>query len=352
MGNLDQLMKDINKSMGADIVHMGMGSFDYERIPFTSPRLNYITFGGLPVGKLIEFYGEEHGGKTTTALDIVANYQNMNRVKAESDSNYTSKTVIYADLENTLDTVWATKLGVSVDDMLIINPTNQGAETIFEWLLKMIDTGEVGLVIIDSLGVMVSNQALEKTVEEKTYGGISQALTNFSKKAEMLCHKHSCTMIGINQVRADMNSMYGGTTTTGGMAWKHNCSCRMEFRRGKFFDDKYKDLSRSAENPIGNYVNVAMVKNKTCPPTRHTGFYTLRYDIGIDYLYDLVEVAQKYGLIEKRGSWFGVTDPETGEVLASNLQGQSKLYEFLENPENRKTLEWLEDKVTEYMSKD
>lgn len=336
MSTMDALLKEINKEFKGEILHKGIATYDYERIPFTSPRLNYITYGGLPIGKLIEFYGEEHGGKTTTALDIVANYQTMPNAKG----------IVYADLENTLDTVWATKLGVDFDrdDMWIMNPTNQGAETIFEKILQMIETDEVGLIIIDSLGVMVSNQALEKSVEEKTYGGIAMALTNFSKKAEMLCHKHNCTIIGINQMRDDMNSMYGGTTTTGGKAWKHNCAVRLEFRRGKFFDEKYRDLSRNAESPVGNYVQVAMTKNKTCPPKRHNGFYTLKYDSGIDYLYDLTEVGIKYGLIDKAGAWFTVIDTETGEVFAKT-QGQSALYDFLSEPSNIDVLKYLETEI-------
>lgn len=341
MSKMDELMKEINKEFKVELLHKGLAQYDYKRIPFTSPRLNYMTYGGIPMGMLIEFYGEEHGGKTTTALDIVANYQNMED----------SKGVVYADLENTLDTVWATKLGVDFDrdDMWVMNPTSQGAETLFEKMLKMIATDEVGLIVIDSLGVMVSNQALENSVEDKTYGGISMALTNFSKKAEMLCRKHNCTVIGINQMRDVMNSTYGGTTTTGGKAWKHNCAVRIEFRRGKFFDDKYRDLSRSAENPQGNYVQVAMTKNKTCPPTRHTGFYTLRYAVGIDYLYDLIEVAIKYSVVEKAGAWFAVVDTDTGEVL-TKVQGQSALYDYLDDGTNIDILKYIEDKIESHIN--
>lgn len=338
MSKLDDLMKEINKEFKGDIIRKGVSSYDYERIPFTSPRLNYITFGGVPVGKLIEFYGEQHGGKTTTSLDVVANYQHMDN----------ARTVLYIDAENTLDVVWAGKLGVDVDDMIIMNPTNQGAETIFEKTLQLIDTGEIGLVVIDSLGVLVSNQALEKSVEEKTYGGIAMALTNFSKKAEMLCHKHNCTLIGINQIRDDMNSQYGGTTTTGGRAWKHNVAMRMEFRQGKYIDSKYKDLSRGAENPAGQYVQVAMTKNKTCPPTRRTGFYTLRFDIGIDYLFDLTELCLKYGIIEQSGAWFSLVNPNTGEQI-TKVQGQSAVYTFLED--NADVLadveQWVNEKLQE-----
>lgn len=335
MSRMDELMKDLNKKVKSELLHKGISSFDYKRIPFTSPRLNYMTYGGLPMGKLIEFFGEEHGGKTTTALDVISNYQRMEDARG----------VVYADLENTLDTVWATKLGVNVDDLWILNPTNQGAETIFQYLLDMIDTGEIGLVIIDSIGVMVSNQALDKTVEEKTYGGIAMALTNFSKKAEMLCHKHNCTLIGINQLRDDLGSMFGGTTTVGGKAWKHNCSVRLEFRMGKYFDENYKDLSRSAENPAGNYVQVAMKKNKTCKPDRRTGFYTLSYKNGVEYLNDLLEVAIRYGIIDKHGAWFTIIDTDTGEILADKIHGQPELKTFLEDEENENILSRIEQLI-------
>ena len=338
---IDDLMKSINKEFKEDLLHRGISAYDYERIPFTSPRLNYMTFGGVPMGKIIEFYGENHGGKTTTALDIVANYQHME----------CAKDVLYADLENTLDTVWASKLGVDIDSMYIFNPSGQGAETIFEKILALIETGEIGLVIIDSLGVMMSNQAFEKSVEEKTYGGIAMALTNFSKKAEMMCHKYGCTVIGINQVRADMNSPYGGTTTPGGEAWKFVCSMRLEFKMGKFFDDKGNDLSRQSENPAGNYVLVTLKKAKTCKPTRRTGFYTLDYNKGIDYLKDLVEVAIKYGIVDRAGAWFSIINIETGEQLAK-LQGQAKVNEYLSDSENIEVLKMIENFIDKKIQED
>ena len=330
--SLADIIAETNKEWDGDILHKGVSEYDYERIPFTSPRLNYITFGGLPKGKLIEFYGEEHGGKTTTALDVIANYQHSGD----------DRTVLYLDAENTLDVVWATKLGVNVDDMIIMSPEAQGAEKLFEKVNRIIDTGEVGFVVIDSFGVMLSNQAYEKSVEEKTYGGIAMALTRFSKEAEVLCHKHMCTLIGINQMRADMNSPYGGMTTTGGYAWRHNASVRMEFRKGYSFDSKYAKLSRNAESPVGNIVEVYMSKNKSCPPTRRNGFYTLRYDSGIDYMYDLTEVCMKYGVIEPSGSWYILKDVETGEEI-KKLQGQAKVSDFLSAEENRDILKMYED---------
>ena len=123
---------------------------------------------------------------------------------------------------------------------------------------------------------------------------------------------------------------------------------RMEFRQGKYIDSKYKDLSRGAENPAGQYVQVAMTKNKTCPPTRRTGFYTLRFDIGIDYLFDLTELCLKYGIIEQSGAWFSLVNPNTGEQI-TKVQGQSAVYTFLED--NADVLadveQWVNEKLQE-----
>lgn len=333
MSKIEEVMKDFNKKHKEELVHFGVSSYDYVRIPFTSPRLNYMSFGGLPVGKLHEFYGEEHGGKTTTALDVVANAQRM----------FPNKKVLYIDVENSLDTVWATKIGVDVDDMIICNPTIQGAEDLFDFAEDMIKTGEVSLIVIDSLGALESDLSREKDIGDKTYGGISLALTKFSKRAVGLGMKHNCTIIGINQERDDLNSPYGGTTTPGGKAWKFHCMTRFNFRKGYFFDSKGNKLSRNAENPAGNQVLVSMTKNKSCAPTRRIGFYTLRYDIGIDYITDLIEVAEKFGIVVKSGSWMKIVNITTGEVLVDKIHGQDALRQLLE--EDDETFVYVEQAV-------
>ena len=339
---LDSLMADLNKKAKEEIISKGISTFkEYAKIPFTSPRMNYCTFGGLPVGKLIEFYGEEHGGKTTSALDIVANFQALERKHAEDDSSYVERSVLYCDCENSLDEEWARKLGVDVDSVYLLQPKTQSAEEIFDLILSVISTGECGLFVIDSIGAMISKQAYEKSVEERTYGGISLALTNFSAKAEMLCAKFKCTGIGINQIRDDLNSSWGGYKTPGGRAWKHLCMCRFQFSRGKFFDDKYSELSRGADSPVGNFVNLSITKIKSAPPTRRTGFYTLRYDTGIDYLYDLIEVAIKLEVIIKSGAWFDLVD-EDGDSI-KKVQGEAAMYSYL--AENEAERQFVEERV-------
>ena len=336
---LDEIMKEMNKKSEEKVVQFGITDYDFSRIPFTSPRLNYMTFGGLPQDKLIEFYGEEHGGKTTTALDSIANYQNMEDAKK----------VLYVDAENTLDVEWARKIGVDVDAMIVFKPTSHSAEEIFQFVLDMVLTGEIGFVVIDSLGALVSAQALDKSVADKTYAGISQALTGFSSKAEMFCHKKHCTIVGINQIRDDMNAVWASAVKTpGGRAWKHACAVRLQFTRGSFIDEKGNEIKRSSETPAGNIVLVEMTKNKTCPPTRRKGFYTITYEYGVDYIADLIELAIKYDVIDKSGAWFSILNPETGEELAK-LQGQASVREFLDDEKNVEVLSMIEDYVDQQM---
>ena len=348
---LDTLVNQINKEWKEDIAARGIHRIETNKIPFTSPRLNYMLYGGLPRGRIIEFAGEENGGKTTTALDICKNAQilfnneyeeelsNANDTRKKYLESRGPKKVVYADCENTLDEDWATLLGVDVDDMYIIKPQTQAAEDIFQMLLDMMETDEVGLVIIDSLGVMLSKQAYEKDMTEKTYGGIAMALTLFSKKAELLCNKYDVTLIGINQMRDDLNSMYGGKTTTGGKAWKHNCSLRLMFAKGDFIDEAGNKLNRSCDEPKGNKVMVSVAKNKVCKPDRKTGYYTLSYENGIDEVADLVEVAIKYGYIVKSGAWFTFCDVETGEIVCDEngkeikIQGLVNLLDFIREDE-------------------
>lgn len=339
---LEEVMKDVNKKFKSDVCKKGLKFDEVNRIPFSSPRLNYMTYGGIPVGRIIEFAGEEGGGKTTTALDLVAHAQKM----------FPDKQVLYVDVERTLDAEWATKLGVDVDSLIMLTPDEQSAEEIFEVTKQIVETGAVSLCVLDSLAAMVSAQAYSKTIEDRTYGGISMALTLFSKEMIPVCARTGCTLIGINQVREDMNSMYGGTTTTGGRAWRHNCTVRMTFQKSDYLDDKGNSIPRNSENPVGHLVKVALVKSKVCNLDRKVGFYTLNYMRGIDYLSDIIDLAIRAGLINAAGAWFSILD-ENGEVAqnegnALKFQGRAKLYAFLsENPD---WVEELNEQVLEHFS--
>ena len=314
---LTALIKQMNKQHKFTIISEGLPEENVDRIPFSSPRLNYMLYGGIPQGRIIEFFGSEGGGKTSSALDIVKNAQKI----------FPDKKVLYIDCERTLDTVWATLLGVNISELILVRPETETAEQIFEIALQFMDSGEISLCVLDSLGVMVSAQAYEKTMEEKTYGGISQALTLFSRKAIPICARTKCTFIGINQMRADMGSMYGGETTTGGKAWRHNCSIRLQFRKGDFIDEKGNSLTRGCENPAGNLVQCSLIKSKVCRSDRRTGFYTLKYLEGIDYISDTIDVALKLEYINQGGAWYSIIDKETGEIL-EKFQGKDRLKQY------------------------
>lgn len=320
MTNLDMVLKDMNKKMKVGNIQLGVAFEEVQKIPFSSCRLNYMTYGGIPVGRIAEFYGTDGSGKTTTAIDLAGQTQKM----------FPDKKVLFVDIEHTFDSCWATKLGLNCDDIIYLDPDSMGAEEVFNLMVELIDTGEISLCILDSIGAMVSMQANEKQIGERTYGGVSMALTEFSKKITPVLCRTQTTFIGINQARDDMNSPYGGTTTTGGRCWRHACSTRLEFRKGNYIDEKGNNLSRACENPAGNIVNVALVKSKVCRPDRKVGFYTLKYLEGIDYISDAVDVAIKLGLVNQAGAWFTLVEPETGEVK-EKFQGKPKLVEYLRN---------------------
>lgn len=321
--NLDLIIKDLNKKMKVGNIQLGVDFQEVQKIPFSSCRLNYMTYGGIPVGRIAEFYGADGSGKTTTAIDVAGNAQKM----------FPDKKVLFVDIEHTFDSCWATKLGLNCDDIIYLDPDSMGAEEVFNMIIELIESGEISLCILDSIGAMVSMQANEKQIGERTYGGISMALTEFSKKITPVLSRTDTAFIGINQVRDDMNSMYGGTTTTGGRAWRHSCSTRLEFRKGDYIDEKGNKLSRACENPCGNVVKVALVKSKVCRPDRKVGFYTLKYLEGIDYISDAVDVAIKVGLVAQGGAWFSLVDTETGEIV-NKFQGKSKLVEHLKEGNN------------------
>lgn len=320
MTNLDMVLKDMNKKMKVGNIQLGVAFEEVQKIPFSSCRLNYMTYGGIPVGRIAEFYGTDGSGKTTTAIDLAGQTQKM----------FPDKKVLFVDIEHTFDSCWATKLGLNCDDIIYLDPDSMGAEDVFNLMIELINTGEISLCILDSIGAMVSMQANEKQIGERTYGGVSMALTEFSKKITPVLCRTQTTFIGINQARDDMNSPYGGTTTTGGRCWRHACSTRLEFRKGNYIDEKGNNLSRACENPAGNIVNVALVKSKVCRPDRKVGFYTLKYLEGIDYISDAVDVAIKLGLVNQAGAWFTLVEPETGEVK-EKFQGKPKLVEYLKD---------------------
>ena len=331
MSKLDALIKEINKEYKEDIAFKGndIEVYKYEKVPFSSPRLNYMLYGGLPMGRMIEFAGPEKSGKTTTALDMVKQCQ-LKFAK-----------VCFVDSENTFDVEWATKLGVNVDDLILIRPQEQYAEQIFDIMKAVVETGEVGLIVLDSVAQLVGKNAISEDIEKKQYGGIAMPLTKFCNIVVPLLGKYNCMCIMINQVREDLNNQYNEFITPGGRGFKHNCSVRLMFRQGSFIDVNNRELTRGAENPAGNLVKVHIEKSKICRSDRRTGFYTLNYLNGIDYLSDTIDVLLQLGAINQRGAYFDLLNVETGEVLYDGkIQGKPALLKLLrEDPELFKKLQ-------------
>lgn len=344
MSRLDSLIKEINKEYKEEIAFNGNDAAlrKYELVPFSSPRLNYMLYGGLPMGRMIEFAGAERSGKTTTALDMVKQCQI--KFEEEAKKNKTEKRrVCFVDAENTFDVDWAIKLGVKVKDLLLIKPQEQYAEQIFEIMRTVIETGEVGLIVLDSVAQLVSKSAFEEDIEKKQYGGIAMSLTKFCNIVVPLLGKYNCMCIMINQVREDLNNPYNEFITPGGRGFKHNCSVRLMFQQGNFIDVNNKELTRGAENPAGNLVKVKIEKSKVCRSDRRVGFYTLNYLNGIDYISDTIDVLMQLGAILQRGSYYDIINPETGEVLyEEKIQGKPNLIKVIkENKDLYKKLESL-----------
>ena len=346
MSQYDVAIQSIMKKYGADVVETGIEKNDYERIPFSSPRLNYMTFGGLPLGHVVEFSGPEGSGKTSTAMDIMKNAQIKFKKEAEETGNPERKIVfadveerkvVFMDVEGTFDYAWANKFGIDTTKITRLKVAGWPASDVLNMLLDLIKAPQTGLVVLDSIAAMPADQLADKSVGDKIYGGIALSLQNFTAQVKRYLVTNKSLLICINQVRDNLNSMYGGTTTPGGRGFKHACSVRLEFRKGKFIDENNKELTNSTENPAGNLINVVVLKSKVFPSTRRVGYYTIKYVSGPDLLNDYIEVGLQVGVINQRGAYFDLINPTTGEILNEDkIQGKVNLRNVLEQHQ-----EWL-----------
>lgn len=362
MSQLDMICANLNKQMGGELLRKGAIYEDIPRIPFSSCRLNYMTYGGFPRGYMAEFYGDGGGGKTTTALDLLGNaqklfkqeyeqkIQELESIKSPTKAQKNELAMLQArgpqkclflDAETSFDPEWAEKLGVDVDELYILTPENQSGEDILQLALDMAETGEVGFVILDSIGALYSEAEASKNLNEKVYCGISGPLTRFSKKMTRLASKYHMAVIMINQVREVIDSQYVQYKTPGGKTFKHHCALRIMFAKGKYLDEKYAELASGCEQPVANVVKVHIEKTKKFPPNRKEGFYTLNYSKGIDKVIDLIDVCVLKGIILKKGAYYYImdsnsnfenilTDEESNDLA---FQGKFSLYEFIESEE-------------------
>lgn len=356
MTKLDDVIKGINKQFGFNMVgRMEVKKRNYERIPFRTPALSYIFRGGMP-RTVIELLGMPSAGKSTLCYSVcgeaqktlIAEWQNeieylesLDKPKKEDtirlqylkDRGY--QKVAYLDSEFSTDEDWLIKNGVDVDDLIFIAPENQTAEQLFQVILDLIASDGIGCVVLDSIPALVSQQAMSKSMEEKTMAGISAPLSVFSSKLLPLCHKHKCMFIGVNQQRDDMMG-YHQVISPGGKMWKHTCSVRILVRKGKYYDENYKELTSHCEEAVGNYADIEVIKNKATKPDRRITKFSITYDCGIDGVNDCFELAVGLGIIDKAGAWFSDLD-ENGTPKTDNdgntlkWQGKAKAISYIKS---------------------
>ena len=329
------------------------------KIPFSSPLLNYSTYGGIPRDAITEFFGAPGGGKSTTAVDIcktayklfqeeyqdqlLAFQEKINNGNKSLMSEYEDvkergpKKVLYIDLEHSFDAVWADTLGIREGEIDIMQPPDVFAEDILQTVKEIIETGEAGLIVLDSIPSLVTQSELDKKFGERTVASLSGLLTIFCRKIVQLLTRYGTTLIVINQIRDNMDSPYV-VNTPGGNALKFYCSLRIQFKIGAPVDFLGNELPASTENPAGYKVTAKIVKQKSAPNDRRAGSYYLMAHSGIRVDMDFCMLAvNKYGIINKAGAWFSIKDPYTKEQLVDEtgkpvkVNGMTKVFEYVQN---------------------
>lgn len=316
--SLAEVMKKISKKYGDNVVRVGAQDLTVDGVlSLGSPSLDFCIYGGVPEGRIVEFSGPEGSGKTTNAFLAAASYQRA-EVKRNPEN---PRSIVFLDNEGTLDREWAAKMGYDISEdatvpTILIRPEAQSAEEIFDMALDMLKTGEVGLLIFDSIATLVPMQIADESMEKQQMGGIAKALTRFANTAIGLLRKYKATLIAINQVRENIGGYGPALSTPGGRAWKHACSMRLMFKRGAFFDEDGNELTTSAESPAGHIIDMAVLKTKTCRWDRKLGHAHLNYTRGVDIVQDTIDVALHLGFIDNSAQgMYKLIDPETGELM-------------------------------------
>ena len=355
--SLDSVLKDISKKFGEKVVKYGVDDLSVDGVlSLGSPSFDFCVYGGIPEGRIVEFCGPESSGKTTTAFMVAGSY-----IKKELERNPNNpRAIVLLDNEGTADPVWAKKLGYDMGKnspvrTVVIRPEGQSAEQIFDMAIEMLKTGDVGLLIFDSIATLVPQQINEESQEKKAMGGVAASLTRFANTAIGLLRKYKATLIAINQVRENIGGYGPALITPGGRAWKHSCSMRLMFKRGDFFDDEGNKLTTSAESPAGHIIEVAVLKTKVSKWDRKVGYLHLNYVKGVDILEDTIDVALHLGFIDNstQGT-FKLIDPETGELVCDKegnpikIRGRKNLKPYFE--ENLKEWKVLYNKIYEKLT--
>ncbi len=312
---VEATLKDIRNYFNDKGIIMKMGEqthVDVGVIPTGSLLLDSaLGVGGYPKGRIIEIYGPESSGKTTLALEAIAQVQKLGGRAA------------YIDAEHAIDPDYAKTLGVDIDDLILSQPDyGEQAMEIVDMLAK---SNAIDLIVVDSVAALVPKAELEGTFEDSSVGLQARLMSKSLRKIAGVLSKSSCTVIFINQLREKVGVMYGNPeTTTGGRALKFYSTIRIEIRRA--------ETIKQGDKALGNIVNVKVVKNKVAAPYRSCKI-NLIFGKGISHDNELAQLAVDYSLIEKSGSWFSYQ----GERLG---QGITAVYDFFAaNPDVKNKIE-------------
>ncbi|QDH14337.1 recombinase RecA [Formicincola oecophyllae] len=270
-----------------------------------------LGIGGLPRGRIVEIYGPESSGKTTLALHVLAEAQKK------------GGTVAFIDAEHALDPIYARKLGVDVDSLLISQP--DGGEQALEIADTLVRSGAVDVLVVDSVAALVPRAELEGDMGDSHVGLHARLMSQALRKLTGTVSRSNTMVIFLNQIRMKIGVMFGNPeTTTGGNALKFYASVRLDIRRIGAIKDK--------DEVVGNQTRIKVVKNKMAPPFRQVEF-DLMYGKGISKMGEILDLGVKAGVVEKSGSWFSYDSTRIG-------QGRENAKNFLaEHPEITNVIE-------------
>jgi recombination protein RecA len=311
---IDAAVQQIEKSIGkGSIMLLGQKrAVDVEAVSTGSLGLDIaLGIGGLPRGRIIEFFGPESSGKTTLALHATAEAQKA------------GGTCAYVDAEHALDPSYAKRLGVDIDNLLISQP--DAGEQALEIVDILVRSGGVDLIVIDSVAALTPKAEIEGDMGDSHVGLQARLMSHALRKLTASVAKSNCTLIFINQIRMKIGVMFGNPeTTTGGNALKFYSSVRLDIRRIGSVKDK--------EEVTGNQTRVKVVKNKVAPPFRVVEF-DIMYNEGISKTGEIIDLGTKAGIIDKSGAWYAYKGDKIG-------QGRENVKAFFKaNPEIAKEIE-------------